>query len=87
VEAAVPTLEHELVDVVLGDADLVRLEFEAIVAQEWGERDAVDDDTGVTGDAHRGAHQPRAPRHLPHPTTDGPVPTRWVRERSPPAGS
>jgi hypothetical protein len=80
----VRTLEQEFADVVCGDDDLVLMQFEAIVAQEWGERDAVDDDTGVTGDADPGAHQPRAPRRLPHPTSRGPARTSWVRERSPP---
>ena len=78
------TLEREFADVVCGDDDLVRIQFEAIVTQEWGERDAVDDDTGVTGDAHAGAHQPRAPRRLPHPTIGVLVRRSWVRERSPP---
>ena len=78
------TLEREFADVVCGDVDLLRLEFEEIVAQEWGERDAVDDDTGVTGDADAGAQQPRAPRRLPRPTRGAPVRRSWMRERSPP---
>jgi len=80
----VRTLESGFADVVCGDDDLVLLEFEAIVTQEWGERDAVDDDTGVTGDAAEGADQPRAPRRLPRPAPGAPVRRSWTRERSPP---
>jgi len=83
-EQAVRILEHEFADVVCGDDDLVRLQFEEIVTQEWGERDAVDDDTGVTGDADRGGDEPRAPRRHPHPTPGVLVHRSWVRERSPP---
>jgi len=83
---AARSLEEEFLDLVCADEELLRAEFDAIIAQEWGGRrppPARPRAAGGTGGPHprhtawRGSSpSQRRPRH---PGAGG-----WRRQRSPP---
>ncbi|MDQ1735651.1 MAG: hypothetical protein QOH56_1902 [Pseudonocardiales bacterium] len=80
--------EDEFLEILCSDEDLVRAEFDAIIAAEWPSLppDAPDDDDTVERSPGRTRCAPRGgqaglPDRPRHPGIGG-----WSRERSPPPG-
>lgn len=78
----------QFVELLCADEDLLRAEFDAIIAEEWPSPPPADPDPGA--DDHGAPHPDRRrreagavppPRRPRHPGVGG-----WARQRSPPAG-
>lgn len=78
--------EEEFLALVLSDEELVRAEFDAIVAAQWGaltpdpvERDDDGEPPAQPPQVYPGGYEEPLPTRRPDPPLD-----RWRRQRSPP---
>jgi hypothetical protein len=78
--------EDEFLAILCSDEELVRAEFDAIIAAEWPSLppDPPADDDAPTGSPGPARHRARGARMRPHRPRHPGVGS-WARERSPPA--
>lgn len=84
---AADTIEEQFLELVCSDVDLVRGEFEAIIAAEWPTpppvRPPLRRPAGGPGMPRRGRRWSRRVGHLPSRPQDPSI-GAWSRQRSPP---
>lgn len=84
---AAPAIEDVFFELVYADEQLLTAEFDAIIAEAWGDAQPPTEASHASAPASRDGHRlaagsstagSRAPRNL--------SPTEWSRQRSPPRG-